>query len=108
MNKQTEQRGIDLVFAYEKRKGRAATRVHKCGFDLVSKSRTEERHIEVKATEKEHFTYRWLELLEWQCAQGDPLFYLYLVTEVSGSSPRVYEYDRQTLQQRFKAEAGGE
>jgi hypothetical protein len=104
MNKQTEQLGIDAVIAYERRAGRAATRAHKCGFDLVSKSRTEERHIEVKATEKRHFTDRWLELLEWQCAQSDPLFFLYLVTQVSDGSPRIFEYDRQKLQKRFNAE----
>jgi len=107
MNKKTEQLGLDAVVAYEEKNGRTATRVQKCGYDLLSKVNDKEmRHIEVKATTKQHFSPRWLEPLERQCAQTDDLFYLYLVTSVGvdGQLPRVFEYDRAKLEDRFVGE----
>jgi len=101
MNKDIEQLGLDAVIKHEKKAGRTAKRVHKCGYDLHSTADGQERHIEVKATSKSHFTFRWLEELEWNRAQNDSQFFLYLVTDVAGGKPRVFEYDRDKLQKRF-------
>lgn len=101
MNQDTEQNGLNAVIAHEKKSGREAKRVHKCGYDLLSIGEGQERHIEVKSTSKSHFTSRWLEELEWNHAQNDPHFFLYLVTEAETAKPRVFEYDREKLQKRF-------
>lgn len=100
-NKETEAKGLDAVIAYEHLRGRKAERVQKCGYDLCSKGNGSQRHIEVKATTKSRFTFRWLEELEQQCVDNDPDFYLYLVTNVDGPNPQVFEYDRQKLKKRF-------
>ena len=101
----TGQRGLRAVIEYEARQTpkRVAERVHKCGYDLVSKGGGEERHIEVKATTKSRFTFRWLERLEYDQLQKDKRFYLYLVTDVS-TKPRVFEYDRAKVMSRFAEE----
>ena len=101
MNQHTEQLGHKAVIEYEKERGRTAKRVQKCGYDLRSIGEDSERHIEVKATTKPHFTFRWLEELEWNLAQNDPNFFLYLVTNASSPKPRVFEYDRERLQQCY-------
>ena len=60
-NLDTEKIGLDVVIAHEKREGRVTvSRVRGCGFDLVSKREdgSDERHIEVKTTAKDRFTFR--------------------------------------------------
>ena len=100
-NSKTEQNGIAAVYQYEKANGRCnVQRVHKIGYDLVSRGNGEERHIEVKSTDKDRFTSRWLEQLEYEALQKDPLFHLYLVTNASGM-PRVWEYDKAKALNRF-------
>jgi len=101
MNQDTEQLGLEAAIKYEQQAGRAATRVQKCGYDLSSSGGGEERHIEVKATSKSYFTTRWLEEKEQQCAVNDPKYFLYLVTDVTGSQPRVFEYGRTELGELF-------
>ena len=74
----TEQLGLNAVIEYESKKGRIASRVHKCGYNLKSIATREERHIEVKATTDDHFTSRWLEELGHDKFQNDEHFYFYL------------------------------
>ena len=103
-NLDTEKIGLDVVTAHEKREGRVTvSRVRGCGFDLVSKREdgSDERHIEVKTTAKDRFTFRWLEALEQQALESDDRFFLYLVTDVGSDSPRVLVYDRERLRERF-------
>ena len=101
-NQDIQAKGLNAVIAYENTKyGRKAERVQKCGYDLCSKGNGFQRHIEVKATTKSRFTFRWLEDLEQKRAENDPDFYLYLVTDVDSSNPQVIEYDRQKLKSRF-------
>jgi hypothetical protein len=92
----TEELGIKEAMKYECKKGRIAQRVHKCGYDLISKGRGGERHIEVKATAKNRFTFRWLEPLEYKKLQKDKRFYLYLVTNVR-TKPKMKRYNRTQL-----------
>ena len=97
----TEENGIAAVCRHEQKHGRSnIKRVHKTGYDLVSKGNGEERHIEVKSTGKPNFTFRWLEQLEYDALQNDPLFYLYLVTDANGT-PCVWEYDKAKAMKRF-------
>ena len=103
-NLDTEKIGLDVVIAYEKGEGRVSvSRVRGCGFDLVSKKEdgSDERHIEVKTTAKDRFTFRWLEALEQQALESDDRFFLYHVTDVGSDSPRVLVYDRKKLKERF-------
>lgn len=99
-----ENLGLDAVSEYERQNGRTIIeRVRGCGYDLVSKNQggTDERHIEVKATSKDRFTFRWLESLEQRACECDPFFFLYLVTNVESDFPRVFVYDQERLRQRF-------
>lgn len=86
--------------AHERHEKRSVKRVHKCGYDLHSTRDGQERHIEVKATAKSHFTSRWLEELEWNRAQNDPQFSLYLVVDVD-SKPRVKVFSANKLRKHF-------
>lgn len=102
-NNQTENVGLKAVIEYEKKHGRDAERVHKCGYDLVSRGNGIERHIEVKTTAKSTFSPRWLEQLEYDALKNDDLWFLYLVTDANGS-PKVFEYDRKRVEERFSGE----
>jgi len=101
MNQDTEVSGLKAVIEHEQLRGRTAIRVQKCGYDLISTCKGAIRHIEVKATSKSHFTFRWLEQLEQNLAENDPDFFLYLVTDAKGPRPRVWEYDREKLRKQF-------
>lgn len=99
-NQKTEQSGLDAVLAFESKEGRSwSKRVSKCGYDIITAKPdgSDERHIEVKATSKDRFTFRWLEELEQQALKADDRFYLYLVTKAGSCSPRVFVYDRNRL-----------
>jgi hypothetical protein len=100
-NTDIEAKGLDIVIAHELKYGRNAERVQRCGYDLCSRGNGSERHIEVKATKKSQFPFRWLEKLEQKCAETDPNFYLYLVTDVDSPNPRIIEYDYQKLKKCF-------
>ncbi len=103
-NAETEQNGINAVVEYEKKHGRPdVQRVYKCGYDLVSKGIGSERHIEVKTTGKDIFSFRWLEQLEYDTMKKDGNWYLYLVTDANGT-PRVFEYNRERAERRFSEE----
>ena len=99
-NSQIETLGIDAVIEYEKKAGRTVVKtVNRCGFDIITKKPdgSDERHIEIKASSKPKFTYRWLEPLEEEKLQTDPLFFLYLVTQAGSDSPRVREYTKKEM-----------
>jgi hypothetical protein len=103
-NTDTEKHGIDAVIEHERTNGRTQVeRVHKCGYDLVSKGNGSERHIEVKTTGKDTFSFRWLEQLEYNAMKNDDKWYLYLVTDANGT-PRIFEYDRKRAEERFSEE----
>jgi nuclear transport factor 2 (NTF2) superfamily protein len=102
-NKEIEEIAIAAVVAYENENGRLASRVSGRGYDLISRNNVEERHIEVKGTAKEKLTQRWLEEREYKTMKEDPHFYLYAVTKVD-SHPRVYEFTKQQVIERFKRE----
>jgi len=102
-NKEIEKKAIAAVIGYEKKNGRLASRVTGQGYDLTSKNNEEERHIEVKGTTKERLTQRWLEEREYKTMKEDSHFYLYAVTSVD-SQPRVYEFTKQQMIDRFKRE----
>ncbi len=102
-NKEIEEISITAVIRHEKEKGRLASRVSGHGYDLISRNNQEERHIEVKGTTKEKLTQRWLEEREYKTMKEDPHFYLYAVTRVD-SHPRVYEFTKQQMIDRFKRE----
>ncbi len=101
-NPVTENNGINAVIKYEADQGRrCVNRVHKYGYDLISKGDNgEERHIEVKATSKTAFSSRWLEQLEYDAMKHDDKWFLYLVTDANGSA-RVIVYDRTKAENRF-------
>ncbi|MDW7670567.1 MAG: DUF3883 domain-containing protein [Bacillota bacterium] len=104
-NAETEKRGLAIAIQYEKQRGRnRIVPVRRCGYDLISKNDHEERHIEVKSTEKSHFTFRWLEELEYQKMQSDPNWYLYLVADIYGDNPIVVEYNKEKLEKLFSGE----
>ena len=103
-NPDIEENGLNAVIAHENAAGRTSiSRVRACGFDLVSKKEdgSDERHIEVKATTKNRFTFRWLEELEQRALESDDRFFLYLVTGAGTDTPRVLVYDRDKLNERF-------
>ena len=101
-NNITEMNGIQAVVKYEKTHGRTQIRrVHKCGYDLISKGNGDERHIEVKTTEKVVMAFRWLEQLEYDVMKCDENWYLYIVTRANGANPRIYEYNRKDAEKRF-------
>ena len=102
-NKEIEEISITAVIRYEKEKGRLASRVSGQGYDLISRNNEEKRHIEVKETTKEKLTQRWLEEREYKTMKEDRHFYLYAVTGVD-SHPRVYEFTKQQMIERFKKE----
>lgn len=100
----TERAGIAAVIAYETAAGRTqCVRVSKCGYDLKTTKLdgTDERHIEVKATQKKKFTRRWLEQFEHDALIAHTNFYLYLVTDAVSKQPKVREYTRQELRAHF-------
>ena len=100
----TEKNGLAAVIEYEKQHGRSdIKRVHKCGYDILSKGNGEERHIEVKTTSKGKFTQRWLEELEYQALQNDDLFWVYLVTNTN-DKPNIRELSSGEVKKRFKKE----
>lgn len=102
-NREIEECGIAAVKEYEKKAGRSVCkRVCKCGYDLITKKvdGTDERHIEVKSTSKDRFTFRWFEELENEASRKDG-FFLYLVTNAGTDAQRVFEYDREKLNKRF-------
>ena len=107
-NDVTEQAGIAAVIAYEAAAGRKKyVRVSKCGYDLKTSKPddSDERHIEVKATEESKFYERWLEKLEEDALRNDQRFFLYLVTEALTPTPKVYEYDLNRLMPLFSRPA---
>jgi Domain of unknown function (DUF3883) len=103
-NSEIEELGVKAVIDWEKAKGRGKhERVNKCGYDLKTSNDSEERHIEIKSTSKDRFTWRWLEQLEYDQFQNDEKFWLYLVTDVEGT-PKVIPYSREKLKARFDEE----
>ena len=98
---ETENKALTAVIAYEAARQRTAARVRNCGYDLRSIGPDGERHIEVKGTSKNHFTFRWLEPKEEERLQNDPDFWLYLVTDTNSAEPKVWEYDKAKLTERF-------
>jgi len=105
-NADTERNGVQAVIEYEKREGRTEVkRVQRMGFDLITKGHGEERHIEVKSTGKPHFTFRWLEQMEYDALQNDPRFFLYLVTNANDPTlRRIFIYDKKRLMDRYSGE----
>lgn len=105
-NVDTERNGIQAVIEYEKQQGRAdVRRVQKAGFDLITKGQGEERHIEVKTTDKSHFTFRWLEQMEYDALKDDPHFYLYLVTNANDPAlQRIWIYNQKRIMERYSGE----
>jgi hypothetical protein len=104
-NSKIESNGLKAVRNYERQYGRSKiTRVFKCGYDLVSKTPegADERHIEVKATNKKAFTQRWLEQREQDALAKDSLFYLYLVTEAQSAQPTIHIFEGSQLKKRFE------
>ena len=76
-NADTKRNGIQAVIKYEKQQGRTDVQmVQKTGFDLITKGNGEERHIQVKGTDKALFTHRWLEPRQYDALQNDSHFYL--------------------------------
>jgi hypothetical protein len=105
-NADTERNGIQAVIEYEKQQGRMdVRRVQKAGFDLITKGQGEERHIEVKTTDKSRFTFRWLEQMEYDALKNDQHFYLYLVTNANDpASRRIWIYDQERTMDRYSGE----
>lgn len=105
-NADTERNGVQAVIEYEKQHGRAdVQRVQRAGFDLITEGDAEERHIEVKATDKFRFTFRWLEQMEYDALKNDPHFYLYLVTNANDPAlRRIWIYDRKRAIERYSGE----
>lgn len=103
-NSATEMNGLKAVKAHERNAGRNdITRVHKCGYDIISKGNGQERHIEVKTTGKQGFSRRWLEELEYRALKTDKYFWVYLVTDANGK-PCVSELNAKEVMNRFKGE----
>ena len=97
----TEKNGLAAVMKHETAAGRTnCTRVHKCGYDIISKGNGQERHIEVKTTGKGKFTRRWLEEMEYQALQKDKNFWVYLVTDANGK-PSVRELSAAQVKAKF-------
>jgi hypothetical protein len=102
VSKATKDAGHKAVALYEREKGRTVDVHEKDGYDLISRGRGEIRHIEVKATAKSRFQWRWLTDAEFRAAVSDPDFYLYLVTDALSERPRITEMRRDELLQRYK------
>lgn len=101
MSKEVKKAGHDAVIRHEKRKGRKAVTHERDGYDIFSKGRGQIRHIEVKATSKESFTWRHLTDAEFQAAMSDPEFYLYLVTHAL-RKPQITELRRDDILKRYR------
>lgn len=100
-NKTTEKNGLAAVEKHETAAGRSdVQRVHKCGYDIISKGNGEVRHIEVKTTEKSKFARRWLEELEYQALQNDKNFWVYLVTDANGN-PSIQELSATEVHKKY-------
>lgn len=90
-----------VVMEYEKNRGRTVNTefYEKDGYDLKSKSLEEERHIEVKGSESDTISWRWLEQKQYDNIQSDPNFYLYFVKNVNSDKPEVLELPAAKLKQ---------
>ncbi len=98
----TEKNGLNAALKHEIASGRKnVQRVNRCGYDLISKGNGEERHIEVKTTDKSTFARRWLEEKEYQALQTDKRFWVYLVTNAN-SKPEIHELDAAEVSRRYK------
>ena len=89
-----------ILYEAEPPRLRKATLYERDGYDLISKKKREERHIEVKGTTKNRFTWRYLTENEFQALIKDPKFYLYLVTRV-GRKPMIEEMSRNDVLARY-------
>jgi hypothetical protein len=90
-----------IVLNYERKKGRMAKLVEKGGYDILSKSKKEIRHIEVKGTSKIEPSFRQLTAKEFKTLSKDPDSYLYLVCGV-GKKPKLFVFDREKILSRFQ------
>jgi hypothetical protein len=101
MSSTVKKAGHKAVVDYEAERGRVATVHEKDGYDIISEGNGETRHIEVKSTDSQRFVWRALTEAEFRAAVSDPLFYLYLVTDASGS-PKITELRRDDLLLRYR------
>ena len=102
----TNRNGVQAVIQYERQQGRTDVQmVQKTGFDLITKGNGEERHIQVKGTDKALFTDRWLEPSQYDALQNDSHFYLYLVTNANDpAARRIWIYDQKRTMARYSRE----
>lgn len=101
MNLHVEKAAFVAVVSHELALGRNVSRAPRgSGYDLTSIGPDGKRHIEVKSTKKPRLTERWLEPLEFERLETDPLFFVYAVVDCAGT-PRVVEFDRDALMQRY-------
>jgi hypothetical protein len=105
-NADTKRNGVQAVIQYERQQGRTDVQmVQKTGFDLITKGNGEERHIQVKGTDKALFTDRWLEPSQYDALQNDSHFYLYLVTNANDpAARRIWIYDQKRTMARYSRE----
>jgi hypothetical protein len=101
MSKKVKEAGHQAVVDYEAKNGRTAEIHEKNGYDIRSQGNGETRHIEVKATSKDRFTWRHLTDAEFRAAVSDKNFYLYLVTKAL-SKPKITELRRDDVLLRYR------
>lgn len=101
----------DLVLEYEKRKGWDAKKVtnpkeqNLKGYDIISTTEGQERHIEVKSKKNKSFTWLQLTTRETETLNSDPDYFIYLVEGdcTDKDSPiKVVEIDRSELMKMAK------
>ena len=100
INKEIKEKSYEIVFKYEKTNNRNCANHEKDGYDIISKNEFEERHIEVKGTNKKKPSFRFLTEKEFKALLNDTKFYLYLVVDVFGNGD-VYIFKRDDILKKF-------
>jgi len=100
-NKQIKEKAYQAVIEHEKQEGRETEIIEKDGYDILSKSGSEERHIEVKGTAKKKPTFICMQPKEFKKMLTDDSYYLYLVRDV-GNTPIIKEYKKDEVLKRLK------
>jgi hypothetical protein len=99
INQNIEANAIKAIISHEESRGAKCSKVKKgSGYDLISIKGTEERHIEVKSSNKPKIRWRWLEPTEYALLLNDPLFYIYLVTNCA-SKPKIIKLNQKQVRE---------
>ncbi len=103
-NRTIERDAMNTVIAYEEERGRGEHEiVGRRGYDLITRGKKEERHIEVKATAKGNFMGIFLSQMEFEAMLTDRKWFLYLVSKVHDEANKcIHTYNKESLLQRLQ------